>query len=93
MATSTQTDFKVEATKVKWDPKSVEIRTRSVEKTLEPLVHQVSKKKGAYSDSLTGQCLFFRPTCRLWFYFALIIEFCALYVTNSRIAAFIDVKE
>ena len=45
MATTTAvTDFKVEATKVKWDPKSVEIRTRSVEKTLEPLVHQVNDK-------------------------------------------------
>ncbi len=41
MATTSYTDFKVEASKVKWDPKAVEIRTRSVEKTLEPLVHQV----------------------------------------------------
>ena len=84
MATSTQTDFKVEATKVKWDPKSVEIRTRSVEKTLEPLVHQVSKKKLTYS---LGQCLFFRPTCRLCLVLLrglIIIE---------RVAAFIDVKE
>lgn len=27
---------------LKWDPKNLEIRTRSVEKTLEPLVIQVS---------------------------------------------------
>lgn len=43
MATTTETDFKVEAQRIKWDPKSVEIRTRSVEKTLEPLVHQVGE--------------------------------------------------
>lgn len=27
---------------LKWDPKNLEIRTNSVEKTLEPLVRQVS---------------------------------------------------
>ena len=27
---------------IKWDPKNLEIRTKSVEKTLEPLVTQVS---------------------------------------------------
>ena len=27
--------------KIKWDPKNLEIRTKSVEKTLEPLVTQV----------------------------------------------------
>lgn len=35
-------DIKVEKSKMKWDPKTLEIRTHSVEKTLEPLVHQVS---------------------------------------------------
>ena len=34
-------DIKVEKSKMKWDPKTLEIRTHSVEKTLEPLVHQV----------------------------------------------------
>lgn len=44
---------------LKWDPKNLEIRTMSVEKTLEPLVLQVTtlvntkgpskKKKGLYS--------------------------------------------
>lgn len=34
-------DIKVEKGKMKWDPKTLEIRTHSVEKTLEPLVHQV----------------------------------------------------
>jgi catenin alpha len=29
---------------LKWDPKNLEIRTMSVEKTLEPLVVQVHKK-------------------------------------------------
>ena len=29
---------------IKWDPKNLEIRTKSVEKTLEPLVTQVSAK-------------------------------------------------
>lgn len=46
-------DIKVEKSKMKWDPKTLEIRTHSVEKTLEPLVHQVTtlvnhpKKKGS----------------------------------------------
>ncbi|XP_031564401.1 catenin alpha-2-like [Actinia tenebrosa] len=46
-------DVKLEHHKVKWDPKTLEIRTHSVEKALEPLVHQVTtlvnqpKKKGA----------------------------------------------
>lgn len=35
-------DIKVEKHQMKWDPKTLEIRTHSVEKTLEPLVHQVS---------------------------------------------------
>ena len=35
-------DIKVEKSKMKWDPKTLEIRTHSVEKTLEPLVHQVN---------------------------------------------------
>ena len=43
MGTRTRTDFQVESQKVKWDPKTVEIKTRSVEKTLEPLVHQVRR--------------------------------------------------
>ena len=34
-------DIRVEKGKMKWDPKTLEIRTHSVEKTLEPLVHQV----------------------------------------------------
>lgn len=47
---------------MKWDPKNLEIRTMSVEKTLEPLVLQVTtlvntkgpskKKKGLYFLSL-----------------------------------------
>jgi hypothetical protein len=35
-------DYRVEHSKVKWDPRTVEIRTHSVEKALEPLVQQVS---------------------------------------------------
>ena len=42
MATRTHTDFNVVAQKMVWDPKTIEIRTRSVEKTLEPLVYQVT---------------------------------------------------
>lgn len=51
---------------MKWDPKHLEIRTMSVEKTLEPLVLQVTtlvntkggqgpskKKKGEYSSPLS----------------------------------------
>lgn len=34
--------YRVEHSKVKWDPKTIEIRTHSVEKALEPLVMQVS---------------------------------------------------
>jgi len=34
-------EVKLEHQKVKWDPKTLEIRTHSVEKALEPLVHQV----------------------------------------------------
>ena len=30
---------------IRWDPKNLEIRTKSVEKTLEPLVTQVSQHK------------------------------------------------
>ncbi|PFX19617.1 Catenin alpha-2 [Stylophora pistillata] len=51
--TSVTGDIKVEKSKMKWDPKTLEIRTHSVEKTLEPLVHQVTtlvnhpKKKGS----------------------------------------------
>lgn len=43
-------DVKLEHQKVKWDPKTLEIRTHSVEKALEPLVHQVSwhYKKGFF---------------------------------------------
>lgn len=40
--TTVSGDIKVEKSKMKWDPKTLEIRTHSVEKTLEPLVHQVS---------------------------------------------------
>ena len=40
--TTVSGDIKVEKHKMKWDPKTLEIRTHSVEKTLEPLVHQVS---------------------------------------------------
>ena len=36
-------DYRVEHSKVKWDPKTIEIRTHSVEKALEPLVQQVSR--------------------------------------------------
>lgn len=39
--TTVSGDIKVEKSKMKWDPKTLEIRTHSVEKTLEPLVHQV----------------------------------------------------
>ena len=39
--TSASGDIKVEKHRTKWDPKTLEIRTHSVEKTLEPLVHQV----------------------------------------------------
>ena len=39
--TAVSGDIKVEKSKMKWDPKTLEIRTHSVEKTLEPLVHQV----------------------------------------------------
>lgn len=48
---------------LKWDPKNLEIRTMSVEKTLEPLVLQVTtlvntkgpskKKKGLFSTHFT----------------------------------------
>eukprot|EP00112_Aurelia_sp_Birch-Aquarium-sp1_P026988 Seg994.7 transcript_id=Seg994.7/GoldUCD/mRNA.D3Y31 product="Catenin alpha-1" protein_id=Seg994.7/GoldUCD/D3Y31 len=53
--TSTQTGFKVEATKVKWDPKFMEFRTRSVEKILEPLVHQVTTMASHQRKSKTGK--------------------------------------
>lgn len=33
------------ALSIKWDPKNLEIRTHSVEKTLEPLVMQVGVKQ------------------------------------------------
>ena len=39
--TTVSGDIRVEKGKMKWDPKTLEIRTHSVEKTLEPLVHQV----------------------------------------------------
>lgn len=35
-------DVNVNSVNLKWDPKNLEIRTRTVEKTLEPLVIQVS---------------------------------------------------
>lgn len=35
--------YRVEHSKAKWDPRTVEIRTHSVEKALEPLVMQVRK--------------------------------------------------
>ena len=35
-------EYRVEHSKVKWDPRTIEIRTHSVEKALEPLVQQVS---------------------------------------------------
>lgn len=37
-----RTEYRVEHNKVKWDPTTMEIRTHSVEKALEPLVQQVS---------------------------------------------------
>jgi hypothetical protein len=37
-------EYRVEHSKVKWDPRTIEIRTHSVEKALEPLVQQVSWK-------------------------------------------------
>lgn len=40
--TTASGDITVEKHKMKWDPKTMEIRTHSVEKTLEPLVLQVS---------------------------------------------------
>lgn len=33
----------INSVNLKWDPKNLEIRTRTVEKTLEPLVIQVSE--------------------------------------------------
>jgi len=38
---------------IKWDPKNLEIRTKSVEKTLEPLVTQV------YFSPVSGVLLFY----------------------------------
>lgn len=35
-------DLNITSVNLKWDPKNLEIRTRTVEKTLEPLVIQVS---------------------------------------------------
>lgn len=35
-------DMNMSSVNLKWDPKNLEIRTRTVEKTLEPLVIQVS---------------------------------------------------
>jgi hypothetical protein len=35
-------EYRVEHSKAKWDPRTIEIRTHSVEKALEPLVQQVS---------------------------------------------------
>lgn len=40
--TTASGDITFEKHKMKWDPKTMEIRTHSVEKTLEPLVLQVS---------------------------------------------------
>ena len=65
--TTVSGDIKVEKHKMKWDPKTLEIRTHSVEKTLEPLVHQVScysiRKLTAVEFTSTGseliQCNFF----------------------------------
>uniref|UniRef100_A0A6P4E205 Uncharacterized protein LOC108038178 n=1 Tax=Drosophila rhopaloa TaxID=1041015 RepID=A0A6P4E205_DRORH len=61
----TLTDFGQIA--LKWDPKNLEIRTMSVEKTLEPLVLQVTtlvntkgpskKKKGALQDLSLGTAI------------------------------------
>lgn len=51
--TTASGDITLEKHKMKWDPKTMEIRTHSVEKTLEPLVLQVTtlvnqpKKKGS----------------------------------------------
>lgn len=51
---------------LKWDPKNLEIRTMSVEKTLEPLVLQVTtlvntkgpskKKKGEFDSQIYALC-------------------------------------
>lgn len=38
------------ALSIKWDPKNLEIRTHSVEKTLEPLVMQVGQAKTAFFE-------------------------------------------
>ena len=37
----------------RWDPSSLEIKTRSVEQTLEPLVTQVMDTNAALADTLT----------------------------------------
>ena len=67
----TLTDFGQIA--MKWDPKNLEIRTMSVEKTLEPLVLQVTtlvntkgpskKKKGKL---LEGNCLNLISAFTIW---------------------------
>lgn len=41
---------------LKWDPKNLEIRTMSVEKTLEPLVLQVSVKLTPCLRNVTELC-------------------------------------
>lgn len=50
--TTVSGDIKVEKSKMKWDPKTLEIRTHSVEKTLEPLVHQVGLVFDMFISSL-----------------------------------------
>ncbi|XP_028414979.1 catenin alpha-2-like [Dendronephthya gigantea] len=43
-------EYRVEHSKVKWDPKTMEIRTHSVEKALEPLVQQVTTLVNRYKS-------------------------------------------
>lgn len=57
--TSVTGDIKVEKSKMKWDPKTLEIRTHSVEKTLEPLVHQVNFVSLGYPAYLDFQWSYF----------------------------------
>ena len=41
---------------IKWDPKNLEIRTKSVEKTLEPLVTQVTSCRLLFNLLILTQC-------------------------------------
>lgn len=62
--TTASGDITLEKHKMKWDPKTMEIRTHSVEKTLEPLVLQVSLcRVFIYSLTLLGKI---DPELNLW---------------------------